>query len=191
MVLGPISCGADPGWWEQMAKNGACMALVRAHERATGVRYDFVTKLRSEYLTVESMASAEGSAEVVAAPMHRMHKGEEPPGVWVKGWAAQSCYGQVDWFALMPRALADAYFGLLPRGATCAWAADMAKAVRQRDAYAARTCPTLNERVLVEWLAGQGARVLHNAHDATAVRHACHLRQHCGREGVSWCGRTG
>ena len=173
-----------PSWWEQMAKNAACMRLVERREKAMGVRYDFVTKLRSDYFTAASARLAEGSAEVVAHPIHAMTRGNER-AVYIKGWAAGTCYGQADWFALMPRDLAGAYFSMVPN-ATCAWAEETARAVRARDSHVRGLCPTLNERALVEWVVhNRGA--IRNTHDALQVRHACALRTRCGKEGRPWC----
>ena len=105
--------------------------------------------------------------------------------VWVKGWAGP-CYGQVDWFALMPRHLASSYFSVEP-GASCAWAAATGEAVRQREMHVRRACPKLNERALVEWIAKERGGAVRNVHDAAQVASACALRERCQRGAVPWC----
>lgn len=47
--LGSRSAAGLVGWWEQMAKVRACFDDVVRYEVASGLRFDFVTKIRSDY----------------------------------------------------------------------------------------------------------------------------------------------
>jgi hypothetical protein len=79
--------------------------------------------------------------------------------------------------------------------ATCEWAYEMAANVRRADPHVARVCPTLNERVLVEWVRHKGGVPVHNMHGSERVSAACALRRKCGLQiGESstpyWCSRA-
>ena len=55
-----------PRWWEQVFKNALCFDAVARHEARSGFRYDFVTKIRSDYnFDVDG-----ASAAVVASAIH-------------------------------------------------------------------------------------------------------------------------
>ena len=175
---------AYPGWWEQVAKNAACMRLVREHEAATGRRYDWVTRLRSDYFSVSGDADRINAAEPVVHATRTSDK-----HVWIKGWTSPTCYDRSDWFALAPRQLADAYFDLASDngGATCEWAETTKAQVHAKHTRVARFCPTLNERILVEWLVQKGTFV-RNIHGEAVIQAACQLRSRCGAPtNVPWC----
>lgn len=93
--------------------------------------------------------------------------------------------------AVVPRHLGVAYFTIVP-GATCAWMQRTAADVRRTDPVVARTCPTLNERALVEWIKFSGGGAVSNLHGPAEMARGCALRQQCAaRLNVSthseWC----
>ena len=171
---------AYPGWWEQMAKNAACLRLVEQHESRTRKNYTFTTKIRSDYFGNHQMYQWSYAPELTIQLMHSLANAAVPPStIFVKGWATGGCYGQVDWWALMPRRLAPLYFSVVP-GASCAWANATRHLVHATDRTVRAGCPTVNERTLVEWVYAQGGRVA-NAFDHERVREACAMRIRCAQ----------
>ena len=122
-------------------------------------------------------------------PLHAMMPSNAPRQIFVKSWAASTCYGQVDWFAIVPRELTKSYFTIVPE-ATCQWAEETKTKVRQRDFHVARSCPTLNERTLIEWVRDRGGGGVRSAHAREQVIQACHLRARCGKGTPNWCARA-
>lgn len=178
---GPSAClctgtGINPGWWEQNAKSGACMELVRAHEARRGVKYDWVFKLRSDLSPVaddlfpELVLSALAMSAAGGEHAHHQHS------VWSKGWQEGTCYGQADFFAAVPRKLVRGYFSVA--NASCAWARSTRERVVAEDAHVRSMCPTLNERLLVEHVESYRAH-FKSIHEEVNHRDACNLVAAC------------
>lgn len=248
---------AYPGWWEQMAKNAACMRLVRRHEQETGVKYDYVTKQRvstkrqtlctrispsslaldpfaaaglrspsklhaathathnrsltrpactraclvlsrvfsrlpplrllactqSDYNS-EAPPSFETSAEMIVQPVREMQVSNASRAIYAKEWVAGLCYGQVDWFGLMPRSLAHSYFSVVP-GASCTWARSTRDRANAQSPSVRRICPTLNEATLVHWAYDHGGGRFRSLHDVSQKSKGRALRRACGKS-AAW-----
>ena len=138
----------------------------REHEAPRAAGMDWVTRLRSDYFLISGDADRINAAEPVVHATRTSNK-----HVWIKGWTSPTCYDRSDWFALAPRQLADAYFDLASDngGATCEWAETTKAQVHAKHTRVARFCPTLNERILVEWLVQKGTFV-RNIHGEAVIR---------------------
>ena len=73
------SCSPSfPRWWEQVAKNNACFDSVQRYEAEHGFRYDFVTKIRTDYNFDLDGATPEVVASAMQAETIRQRHGRFP-----------------------------------------------------------------------------------------------------------------
>jgi hypothetical protein len=152
-----------PRWWEQARKHAVCLARVEAHERATGRRFDFVTKVRNDYdFRRRGNGSQPASSAAAVVSAMRAAVGSRTPRIHLQPWAAHSlspaCYAGADWFALVPRESARAFFNF-SNAVSCGWARCEARKTALLTSRRARTCAQSNERLLVEWLLAHNVSV--------------------------------
>uniref|UniRef100_A0A7S4BB22 Uncharacterized protein n=1 Tax=Chrysotila carterae TaxID=13221 RepID=A0A7S4BB22_CHRCT len=123
-----MSCACTVGWngasyprfYEQVAKNAACLAAVEARERSLGFRYTHLTKLRPDANLAAEAASPEWLA---ASIMHPAASNVHPSAsevVHIQPWRNAQCYAGSDWFALVPRSFARLYFNFTAE-VSCKW----------------------------------------------------------------------
>ena len=127
---------------------------------------------------VAGSASAVGSAGSHGSSRSEPHRSRGRQSVvYTRDPADTTCYGQVDWFAAMPRRLAHAYFNL--SRAPCGWTDSAAGHATARSPLIARRCPLLNELLHVQWARSHGVGVA-GVYAARRQR-ACATRRVCNR----------
>ena len=109
--LGSSSTAGNPSFMEQMQRIWACYGDVRRHEKRHGVRYDFITKIRSDF----DWAANHVTPTVFALAVRDLVAG--PPRIVTANWG--QWYNNVDWLWIAPRKLAAIAFSFSE--APCAW----------------------------------------------------------------------
>ena len=134
-------------FWEQVAKHKSCFDLVERHETTTGLRFDFVVKIRPdirpEILRVlpsaVRMRIDQRSTRTVW-----LHSNSEPPLGFHPGFAG------TDHLALVPRTQAGVYFRFSSE-VDCEWIERMNRQNKvPNDMFR-------NEYILAQWLLSGGA----------------------------------
>ena len=108
------ACGASYArWWEQVAKHRAAFALVKARESRLRRSYGWVTKLRPDY-PIEPLGALASAMLARLADSARDAGGSSPARVFMHADQHSAvpapCHATTDWFALVPRVAARAFF---------------------------------------------------------------------------------
>jgi len=113
----------NPVFWEQMAKNAACLEEIKSVERERGTKYKWISRTRTDGDFIEP------SRMLKAVKLEN----STLPTLWV-GQSMGRCHGGGDWAAVAPRRLATYYFDFAThvncswlhrlRGSECEWAVE-------------------------------------------------------------------
>lgn len=97
----------NPAFWEQMAKNAACLREIESVERDRGIQYKWISRTRTDGDYIEP------------SRMLKAVRASTPPTVWV-GQSMGHCHGGGDWAVVTPRSLAKYYFDFATH-VNCSW----------------------------------------------------------------------
>ena len=133
-------------FWEQVAKHDECFTQVELHENASGVRYDYVLKMRPD-LPIAVLRN-------LSRPLLMHMRSRDVRTIWLHSntplIAFTPHYATTDHLALVPRRLARTYFRFAAE-VSCHWIEGMDKRLRiTGDMFR-------NEHVLAAWLSSHGA----------------------------------